>query len=278
MRHYYPILSIAGSDSSGGAGIQADIKTISALGGYAMTAITALTAQSTTGVKRFMRSDDETLREQIMTTCSDIRPLSVKTGMIPDCSQIEVIAQCIKELKLTNVVIDPVMVATSGSNLTEGSTKEALITHLFPLATIVTPNMSEAIQLTGEIEPERQAEKFHTLGCKAVLLKGGDSDRKDFKTDYLSIAGDSLTMLKADAVNTVNTHGTGCTLSAAIATYLAFGYDLETAVMKSKLYVSRALDAGSFVTTGKGHGPVNHFFSPRRLKTYNPNTRYENHD
>lgn len=275
MRHYYPILSIAGSDSSGGAGVQADIKTISAIGGYAMTAITALTAQSTTGVTKILNIGSDMLEEQIMTTCNDIRPLAVKTGMIPDKKGIETVADCIRKLNLRNIVVDPVMISTSGSRLMEEGTLEILKKRLLPLATIVTPNIDEAIAMTGTEIPEEQASVLHKLGCRVVLLKGGDSDRKDIKVDYLSIENRPLTILKADAVNTKNTHGTGCTLSAAIATYLGLGYEVEDAVMRGKLFVTRAIESGSFITTGRGNGPVNHFFSPRRLKSYNPNRRYE---
>ena len=277
MRQYYPILSIAGSDSSGGAGIQADIKTISAIGGYAMTAITALTAQSTVVVTDILSVGNKSLRAQINAVCSDIPPLAVKTGMIPDEEGIKTVAEAIKEWKLVNVVIDPVMVSTSGSKLMSDSAVEALKKNLYPLATLLTPNRDEAVALTGVDDPEAQARIFHSEGCKAVLLKGGDSDRTDVKIDYLSIDGEPMAMLKADAVNTKNTHGTGCTLSAAIATYLGLGYSLETSVMRGKLFVTRALEAGSFVTTGRGSGPVNHFFSPRRMKTFNP-TRNENYD
>lgn len=278
MRQYYPILSIAGSDSSGGAGIQADIKTISAIGGYAMTAITALTAQSTQGVSAIVPTSSEMIREQIMTTCLDIRPKAVKTGMIADAAGMEAVADCLAELKLENIVVDPVMVSTSGSRLSATDAMDIMKKRIFPLAAIVTPNISEAIALTGETEPLMQAERLHGEGCRAVLLKGGDSERDDMKIDILSILGEPPAYFRADAVRTTNTHGTGCTLSSAIATYLAMGYDLESAVMRGKLFVTRAIEAGSFVTTGHGHGPVNHFFSPRRMKTFNPNRRYENQD
>lgn len=278
MRQYYPILSIAGSDSSGGAGIQADIKTISAIGGYAMTAITALTAQSTQGVSAIVPTSSEMIREQIMTTCLDIRPKAVKTGMIADAAGMEAVADCLAELKLENIVVDPVMVSTSGSRLSATDAMDIMKKRIFPLAAIVTPNISEAIALTGETEPLLQAERLHGEGCRAVLLKGGDSERDDMKIDILSVHGEPPAYFRADAVRTTNTHGTGCTLSSAIATYLAMGYDLESAVMRGKLFVTRALEAGSFVTTGRGHGPVNHFFSPRRMKTFNPNRRYENQD
>lgn len=273
MRQYYPILSIAGSDSSGGAGIQADIKTISAIGGYAMTAITGLTAQNTTGVSMIEPISGAMVRAQIEAIYADIPPMAVKTGMLCDREVTAAVAECLERFSPRYLVVDPVMVSTSGSVLLEEEAVEILKSRIIPLATIITPNIAEAEALTGTTDPDRQADSLLAMGCGAVLLKGGDSTDHDHKTDLLYVSGQEAMELRADAVDTRNTHGTGCTLSAAIATYLALGYSLDDAVSDGKLYVTRALAEGSFVTTGKGHGPVNHFFSPRRLKNFNPRKR-----
>ena len=267
MKRYIPILTIAGSDSSGGAGIQADIKTISAIGCYAMSAITAITAQNTTGVHSIQGINPQILADQIDMACSDIPPMAAKTGMLFDKANIEATATAIKRNKIPNLVVDPVMVATSGSLLIERDAIASMIEHIFPLATLVTPNRNEAFELTRESDPMKQALKLHEMGCRNILLKGGDSERTDMKIDYLYLDGETdLITLTADAVNTNNSHGTGCTLSAAIATYLALGFDITDACMRGKLFVTRALQAGAKVSIGKGHGPVNHLFGPRHMK------------
>ena len=272
MRKYIPVLSIAGSDPSGGAGIQADIKTISALGCYAMTAITSLTAQNTTGVRSIMPSTGAIVADQIDMIMEDIPPMAIKTGMLCNLNVASTVADKLEQYRPDNIVVDPVMISTSGSKLLDDEAIDLIVKRIFPLSTIITPNKSEARVLTGETDPDRQAKILMGLGCRNVLLKGGDSDRKDFKIDYLYLENKHTGIeLRADAVNTVNTHGTGCTLSSAIASYLALGYDSEQAVRAAKFYISRALEAGAFVTTGRGHGPVNHFYAPRRLKNFNPN-------
>ncbi|WP_289770527.1 bifunctional hydroxymethylpyrimidine kinase/phosphomethylpyrimidine kinase [uncultured Duncaniella sp.] len=272
MRKYIPVLSIAGSDPSGGAGIQADIKTISALGCYAMTAITSLTAQNTTGVRSIMPSTGAIVADQIDMIMEDIPPMAIKTGMLCNLNVASTVADKLEQYRPDNIVVDPVMVSSSGSKLLDDEAIDLIVKRIFPLSTIITPNKSEAKVLTGETDPDRQAKILMGMGCRNVLLKGGDSDRKDFKIDYLYLENKHTGIeLRADAVNTVNTHGTGCTLSSAIASYLALGYDLEQAVRAAKFYISRALEAGAFVTTGRGHGPVNHFYAPRRLKNFNPN-------
>ncbi len=272
MRKYIPVLSIAGSDPSGGAGIQADIKTISALGCYAMTAITSLTAQNTPGVRSIMPSTGAIVADQIDMIMEDIPPMAIKTGMLCNLNVVSTVADKLEQYRPDNIVVDPVMVSTSGSKLLDDEAIDLIVKRIFPLSTIITPNRSEAKVLTRETDPDRQAKILMEMGCRNVLLKGGDSDRKDFKIDYLYLENKHTGIeLRADAVNTVNTHGTGCTLSSAIASYLALGYDLEQAVRAAKFYISRALEAGAFVTTGRGHGPVNHFYAPRRLKNFNPN-------
>lgn len=281
MRNYYGVLSIAGSDPSGGAGIQADIKTISSIGCYAMTAITAVTVQNTTGVAAVQALDPAIVEGQIDMVTADIPPLAVKTGMLFDAITVRAVARALRRYlavrPATPVVVDPVMVSTSGSRLLDSEAVAAVIEEIFPLATLLTPNINEAQVITGATDPCSQWSILREAGCRNVLLKGGDSDRDDVKTDYLGLNGtDRLIPLSADTVATRNTHGTGCTLSAAIAAYLALGHDLRHAVEMGKLYITRALRAGAFVTTGNGRGPVNHFFSPRRLKNFNPSHEDKN--
>ncbi len=274
MRTYYPTLTIAGSDSSGGAGIQADIKTMSAIGCYAMSAITSITAQNTTGVRSIMPVSATVVADQIDMVMTDIPPLAVKIGMLCNAEVATAVAERLEHYRPDNLIVDPVMVSTSGSMLLEEDAVEVLVRRIFPLATLVTPNQMETKALTGSDKTALQIEKLRRLGCRNILIKGGDTDRNDIKVDILHLSDSDETIeLKADAVDTRNTHGTGCTLSSAIASYLALGYELTDAVSMAKLYVTHALEAGSWITTGHGHGPVNHFFSPRRLKNFNPKSQ-----
>lgn len=274
MRTYFPTLTIAGSDSSGGAGIQADIKTMSAIGCYAMSAITSITAQNTTGVRSIMPVTPSVVADQIDMVMTDIPPMAVKVGMLCNAEVAGAVADRLDFYRPGNLIVDPVMISTSGSVLLEDDAVEVMVKKIFPLALLVTPNQREVQALTGETDPQRQIESLRAAGCRNILIKGGDTDRNDFKIDILSLEGeDEIIELRADAVDTRNTHGTGCTLSSAIASYLALGNDLADAVRLGKLYVTRALEEGSWITTGRGHGPVNHFFSPRRLKNFNPKRR-----
>ncbi len=271
MRTYYPVLSISGSDSCGAAGIQADIKTISALGCYAMTAVTGITAQNTSGVSASMPATPEMMVAQIEAVYSDIPPLAVKTGLLASLTVAEAVAEVLEAHRPERLVVDPEILSSSGSLQLGEDGVDVMLKRLFPLATLVTPDADEAELLTGETDHDRQAHTILATGCSAVLIKGCDSEEADFKTDllYISDGGEAFS-LRADAVATRNTRGAGATLSAAIAAYLALGFPLQRAVSDAKLYVSRALEAGSFVTTGHGDGPLNHFFSPRRLKNFNP--------
>lgn len=270
MRRYYPVLSIAGSDSSGGAGIQADIKTISAIGCYAMTAITAITAQNTTGVSAIQGIDPDIVRAQISTVWADIPPLAVKTGMLFSAPIIEQVAAELSQHSPLHLVVDPVMLSTSGSQLIAPDAVDCMVKLLFPMAEIVTPNISEAYALTGTHDFMQQALALRGMGCRNVLLKGGDTDSTDFKTDYLLLENScELMPLKSDAINTRNTHGTGCTLSSAIASYLALGMDMTEAVSRAKLFVVRGLRSGASVAIGHGHGPMNHLYAPRHMKFQN---------
>lgn len=268
MNSYYPVLTIAGSDPSGGAGIQADIKSISAQGCYAMSAITAITAQNTLGVEAVEGVSPGMVGAQIAAVCADIPPLAVKTGMLFSASIIEVVAEAVRQMELPNLVVDPVMASSSGTMLLESDAVAALTSELMPLAILVTPNAAEARAITGYDNPQMQARALKEMGCRNILLKGGDSnDTPGVKIDYLVMEdSDKLLPMSADAIETRNTHGTGCSLSAAIAARLALGDDLRTAVGRAKAYVTRALAAGADVEIGNGHGPLNHFFDPKRQK------------
>ncbi|MCM1518091.1 MAG: bifunctional hydroxymethylpyrimidine kinase/phosphomethylpyrimidine kinase [Pseudoflavonifractor sp.] len=267
MKRYATMLSIAGSDSSGGAGIQADIKTASALGVYAMTAITAITVQNTLGVEAVQDIRPDIVAGQIDVVFSDIPPLATKTGMLFSSDIVDTVARCLAKNKAPNIVVDPVMVSTSGSQLISDDAIDTMVTRLFPIADIVTPNYAEAVRITGLTVPEEQALRFHELGVKAVLLKGGDSpdDGDDCKTDYLSIAGKGIERLRGRNISTRNTHGTGCTLSSAIASFLALGHRLDEAVRLAKAYITDALRHGADINIGHGHGPVNHLYQPHNL-------------
>ncbi len=251
-------LTIAGSDSSGGAGIQADIKTMTCNGVYAMSAITALTAQNTTGVTAIQESTPEFLKEQIKDVVTDIFPDAVKTGMVSSSALIKTIAESIKEFNLKNIVVDPVMVATSGAKLISDDAVETLEKELIPLSTVITPNIPEAQVLCGEeITSEEEMQNAAKIISKkyscAVLLKGGHNlnDANDYLFD-----GFEGTWFYGKRINNPNTHGTGCTLSSAIASNLAKGFSLAQSVKNAKDYISGALEA--MLNLGKGSGPLMH--------------------
>lgn len=252
------VLSIAGSDSSGGAGIQADLKTMTSLGVYGMTAITALTAQNTLGVDSVVETSLDMLEAQIDSCLSDIEADSVKIGMLPSAEQVLVVARKLKEYKCRNVVVDPVMVATSGSVLMKDSTKDIMAKYLFPIAKVITPNIPEAQVLTGrEINNRDDMENAAIdigvkYGC-SVLVKGGHSvaDANDVLFDK-----GVITWFEGKRINNPNTHGTGCTLSSAIASHLALGYNLKDSISRSKRYLENAISAD--LDLGHGHGPLNH--------------------
>lgn len=254
------VLTIAGSDSSGGAGIQADIKTILANGCYAMTAITALTAQNTMGVKGIYEVPPDFLKLQIDTVFEDIVPDAVKVGMVSSAGLIDVIADRLRAYGIKNVVVDPVMVSTSGCRLLEENAISALTDKLFPVASIITPNIPEAELLTGiEIH---DADEMYRAGSMlserygvSVLVKGGHSVND--ATDLLIYNGREYWMA-GDRIDNPNTHGTGCTLSSAIASNLANGYDMTDSVDRAKAYISGILLNG--INLGRGSGPLNHGF------------------
>ena len=253
-------LTIAGSDSSGGAGIQADIKTMMANGVYAMSAITALTAQNTTGVTGIMEVTPEFLAKELDAIFTDIYPDAVKTGMVASVGLIETIADKLTEYKARNIVVDPVMVATSGAKLISDDAVEVLKNRLMPLAALITPNIPESEVLSGmEIKTEEDMIKAaeyisRELGC-AVLCKGGH--KVNDANDLLYRDG-GYVWFKGKRIDNPNTHGTGCTLSSAIASNLAKGQSLDDAVLHAKNYISGALAAG--LDLGHGSGPMNHGF------------------
>ena len=255
-------LTIAGSDSSGGAGIQADIKTMTANGVYAMSAITALTAQNTTGVTSIMEATPQFLAEELDCIFTDIYPDAIKTGMVASTELIEVIADKLTAYEAKNIVVDPVMVATSGARLISEDAISTLKSKLLPLAKVITPNIPEAevlseMQIKSEADMEKAAEIIcDRLGC-SVLLKGGH--QLNDANDLLWQKDEQATWFMGKRIDNPNTHGTGCTLSSAIASNLAKGYDLKTSVKYAKNYISGALAAG--LNLGKGSGPMNHAFA-----------------
>ena len=253
-------LTIAGSDSCGGAGIQADIKTMTVNGVYAMSAITALTAQNTTGVTGILEVSPEFLKQQLDAVFTDIFPDSVKIGMVSNSELIKVIAESLSFYKAGNIVVDPVMVATSGARLISEDAIETLNEKLLPLATVVTPNIPEAeilseSDITSENDMEKAAEVIGSRYNCSVLLKGGHNVND--ANDLLYCEGE-MTWFKGKRIDNPNTHGTGCTLSSAIAANLALGYDLKDSVNRAKEYISGALAA--MLDLGKGSGPMNHAY------------------
>ncbi len=263
-------LTIAGSDSGGGAGIQADLKTFSALGCYGMSVITALTAQNTVGVTGIHPVPAEFVALQLDAVMSDIGADAVKIGMLNNAEVIKSVAAGLVRHKASNVVLDPVMTAKSGDKLLQDSAIAALKTELLPLAFIVTPNIPEAELLTGTAIKNRQdmaeaAEALLGMGPDAVLLKGGHLEGEE-SPDLLALSAGKRRWLEGRRVNTKNTYGTGCMLSSAIAAFLAHGENPEEAVLQAKEYISGAIAAAAFYTIGKGHGPVHHFHKLWREK------------
>ncbi|AWW46156.1 bifunctional hydroxymethylpyrimidine kinase/phosphomethylpyrimidine kinase [Polynucleobacter paneuropaeus] len=263
------ILTIAGSDSGGGAGVQADLKVITALGGYGMSVITAITAQNTLGVTAIQDVDLAVIEAQIDAVLNDIGANSIKIGMLASPEIVQVVANSLRKHDITRIILDPVLRATSGASLGGDDTAQAMMKELFPMASLVTPNLEEASLLLGrdisQVDDFKSAaEKLLALGPQAVLIKGGHLDSAHTQlTDYLmwrSIEDDleiiQVKEFKHPRVNTENTHGTGCSLSAAIATYLADGHDLPHAVGKAITYVEAGLKAGRFLSIGEGPGPL----------------------
>ncbi|MGL5272824.1 MAG: bifunctional hydroxymethylpyrimidine kinase/phosphomethylpyrimidine kinase [Phocaeicola sp.] len=267
MKNYFPILTIAGSDSSGGAGIQADLKTIAALGAYGATAITALTAQNTMGVKSIYPIPASFLTAQIDAVMEDIRPIGIKIGMINDTLIVKAIVEAIDKYKPQIVVYDPVMVSTSGHKLVEESAIEILINELIPRCTLITPNLAEAEILWGKKianveEMKKAAKELAKTTNTSILIKGGHLEGGDMCDVLMQIDNSEMHLFSSPQIKSKHTHGTGCTLSSAITTYLAFGKELPNAVAKAKDFVTRGIEAGKDISIGNGHGPLNHSHSP----------------
>jgi hydroxymethylpyrimidine/phosphomethylpyrimidine kinase len=256
-------LTIAGSDSSGGAGIQADLKTFAALGVYGASVITALTAQNTQGVSGIHAVPAEFVTAQIDAVFSDLAVSAVKIGMVADPAVMDAIVTGLTRWSPKHVVLDPVMVATSGDRLLAADAVEALRTKLIPRAAVITPNLPEAAALldepvaTNEAAVEDQGRRLLAMGCTAVLIKGGHGQGAE-SIDYL-IDAKGVIALSAPRVATRNTHGTGCSLSSAIAAGLAKGEDMQTAVRNAKAFVSAGIAAADRFAVGHGHGPIHHF-------------------
>lgn len=270
-RKYPVVLSIAGSDSSGGAGIQADLKTCCALGVYGMTAITAVTAQNTLGVIGIQDINPDMVYNQIKAVAEDIRPDAVKIGMLANASLVKTVSQALRDFELSSIVLDPVLVASSGSSLSgdKNETAQAMKEFLFPICDVVTPNIPEACSLL-DIDEEFEDEKslgirlLALTGVKAVLIKGGHT-LKTLCTDYLvERATDKKDLIisefSAPRIESPNTHGTGCTLSSAIACGLAKGLTLKEAVEEGKKFVSEAMQHGIDVGLGNGTGPLDFLY------------------
>ena len=270
------VLTIAGSDSSGGAGIQADLKTMTCLGVYGMSVITALTAQNTMGVDAVVETSLNMLEAQIDSCLSDITADGVKIGMLPSAEQVRVVARKLKEYSCKNVVVDPVMVSTSGSKLMAESTKNVMANMLFPIARVITPNIPEAESLLQASIKNREAMEWaakklnEMYGC-GVLVKGGHS--VEDASDVLFDSG-TITWFEGNRINNPNTHGTGCTLSSAIASHLAMGYNLKDSIERAKHYLENAIAAD--LDLGHGQGPLNHMarlYSMTFCGTNNENSR-----
>ncbi len=263
---YARVLSIAGSDSGGGAGIQADLKTFSALGCYGMTAITALTAQNTTGVQAIHGVPAVFLKAQLQSVLDDIGVDAVKIGMLHSPDVVEVVAWAIDHYGLKQVVLDPVMVATSGDRLIAQETVAVLVSELFPRVQLVTPNLDEASLLLqknlsqiDELQPAGL--ELLAMGAQAVLLKGGHV-QGDVLCDVLHQLSTDARVFQSTRIHSRNVHGTGCSLSSAIAAYLALGHDMHSAVEQARAFIRQAIASGAAVKTGEGHGPLNHGFAP----------------
>ena len=269
-KRYNTVLTIAGSDSGGGAGIQADIKAISAMGCYAASAITAITVQNTLGVQAVHPVPLDILRGQIDAVLSDIGADAVKIGMLHSSEVVILVAEMIEKYAIRNVVLDPVMVSTSGHRLIEEDAVEVIKSRLLPLARVITPNVPEAeilagCKITGEDEFEAIARMLSDNGNVSVLMKAGHLSGDSLVDYFYNAEDDSMTKLQSKRVQTRNTHGTGCTLSSAFAASLAKGENLTDAAISAKRYIEQAIISGAEYDIGKGHGPVNHGFDPVKM-------------
>lgn len=270
-KSYSVVLSVAGSDSSGGAGIQADIKTFSALGVYGATSITAITAQNTTGVYSQYPLPPEMVYDQIVAVVEDLRPKYVKIGMLSNVDIVEAVAEALGRYSL-KIILDPVIVSSSGHRLLSVEAQEAIKEKLFPMSLLVTPNLPEVSALTGMplttySEKEDAARYLMDYGAESILIKGGHEEGS-LKTDILYLKSEgkiSSSLFTSNTVVSKNIHGTGCTLSSAIAAFMARGSSMADAVARAKTFVTTAIEAGADIEIGQGAGPVNHGFSPLKM-------------
>jgi hydroxymethylpyrimidine/phosphomethylpyrimidine kinase len=274
QKRYPVVLSIAGSDSSGGAGIQADIKTSAALGVYTATAITAITAQNTQGVHSQMAISPELVYDQIVAVIEDLHPSYIKIGMLSNSRVVEAVAAALSRYSLP-IILDPVIVSSTGHRLLSIDAQEVVKRRLLPMSMLVTPNIPEMEALTNTSISTHEhkieaAKHLLSLGAQAILLKGGHEEG-DTKSDILfrqSPSGIETQLFTSDTITTRNTHGTGCTLSAAIAAFMARGYGLAEAVAEAKSFITEAIRSGADVAIGHGIGPVNHGFNPQKMHIY----------
>lgn len=271
-KKYFRVLTIAGSDSGGGAGIQADIKAISAMGCYASSAITAVTVQNTLGVQAVHPIPLDILEGQIDAILSDIGADAIKIGMLHSSKVVNLVAEMIEKYGIRNVVLDPVMVSTSGHKLIEDDAIESIKNRLIPLSRVITPNIPEAEILSGckissEQDFEQIAKKLSFNKSVSVLLKAGHLDNDCLVDYFYNVEDNTITLLPSKRVKTRNTHGTGCTLSSAFASALARGEDLTLAAKSAKKYIEQAIEFGAEYEIGHGHGPVNHGFNPLKMLT-----------
>lgn len=275
MKRYNTVLTIAGSDSGGGAGIQADIKAISATGCYAASAITAVTVQNTLGVSAVHVVPEDIIKGQINAVLSDIGADAVKIGMLGTSGLVRAVREALMPFGIENIVLDPVMVATSGDRLTAEDAVEVLATELAPAARVLTPNIPEAEILAGrKIKGEEDlpgvarllSARISSRGNRkvSVMMKAGHLDNDELVDYFYNAEEDHIVELRSPRLLTENTHGTGCTLSSALASYLAQGFSLDEAVRLAKEYITRAIASGAEFKTGHGHGPVDHFFKLRK--------------
>lgn len=271
QKTYPVVLSIAGSDSSGGAGIQADIKTFAALGVYGATAITAITAQNTLGVHAQHAIPPQMVHDQIVATMDDLAPSVVKIGMLANVAIVDAVAEALSSYS-TPIILDPVIVSTSGHRLLSAEAEKSIIRRLLPMTELLTPNIPEMEALADMPiatldEKMRAAEQLFRYGAKAILLKGGH-EQGDAKCDILftqTAAGIQSTTFTSETIDTRNTHGTGCTLSSAIAAYVARGCNIAEAIFNAKEFVTEAIRHGADIRIGHGFGPVNHGFNPQKM-------------
>lgn len=264
MKSYHKVLSIAGSDSGGGAGIQADIKAISACGCFATTAITAITAQNTLGVTDIHPIPTSTLKNQIRAVLEDMGTDAVKIGMLHNSETILAVHEVLQEFEIKNIILDPVMVATSGSRLLQDEAINALKEVLIPAAKIITPNIPEAeILLGAKIDKQedlyKYAKELSLNGKTSVFLKAGHLSDDELIDIFYNAETDEIVELKSKRIYSKNTHGTGCTLSSALAAFIAKGYDMNLAAKHAKDYINQAIISGADYHIGEGHGAVKHF-------------------